>query len=1065
MAQYSKNFYGASYYGRRGTFGGQYTSEEISSGNALTGALTNTLVAVLPSSTYKYNSNVFLYTGATADYTSNSTVYRGINVGSSATITLTGSDISLTYLRKADGGKMRIQTTTTVDGVEVFTHDVTIDTAGTEGPILALFPDLPFGEQQIILSHGTGSTTPFYIENITARTADVTVETRCKTGLEGTWGAWSATTVTGRTLTDVEDCYSIVSSTPTMANNDYYQFRIMLGTSDDTVTPIVKSCKFTRDTSNNYSTTGQYRVRIDLGANVKSIDNLTYTATVPDGTKLYIRTRTNATEPFVATDWSSWSAPYMLNLKRFRLKSYSPLQANNPISEYIITPVINPQDPVNFITLQKWISFISKQYVTDQNTNIRFQVLDKDLNRLTYKDNTYTNVPGGLERYVEFLSTVDGPYEYDTSVLKAIPIRLKIILNRSQGALSSPVVDLVTYRAMAKYKEIKEFSDTGFRAYASPVYGNNTGVIDLTFNDISAVGDGTLTKPANLNFTVPTPIGGTIVISPDYVIDTTSDTFGIYKAGKELNLYWKSSGNTPNKKSSTTDANDILVAYAKAWPESGLERETAKAEDKAHLYKYYQYGRGFIIYPDVNTLTMSNLFSPSIDSSLGNYSYYVANGWVSVDGTQNSNSNITVAWNSNIANNVSNISQNNGSKSGGILYNDSVKISVIAPNSVGEVTWISDEKIFDSVINEDGVYKEKIIAIEGTDIPEIDSDVSITDNPYVADIVYRSVECDGKIVPEERIKVAQLDNDGNPVLDTDGKIIYNYPMVYYGSDSFVEATKYRAAVVRGPSSSSDYVDILPDNRVTDVIGIYFDSQGANPDNPEDSTASFYTEGQDFTVIGNRIDWSIAYENGTLKSGCLAPTAGTSYYVTYKHNVVNKLYISFRCMYKEYETNKALWTSAVTKSYTGSCTPGHDYRSNPLPSKTSEVDWGTIPSNVDIDTLFYVLNDDNIWVSTFFDNNVVVGSLRNRVPSTDWLPTIHNGYYYLGKDEYYLFTEPKEFTPTRSEVETATNVTYVPCKYGNGIFIEEGTTNIILNSGFDKLGNKTVIFQDSLSRVV
>lgn len=1062
MAQYGKNFYGASYYGRRGTFGGQYTSEEINSGNPLTGPLTNTTVVILPTSTYLKDDNAFTYSTTTGTYTYNNNNYAMFNSAITVDVDLICSEFSLFYLKNPDGGVLKLSVQTYIDGVQVNTYDASINTAGEATHSIFTTPQLPFGEQHITISHDTGSTGYLYIYGINARTTNVEVEVRSKTGAAGSFSNWETLAMTRTITSGVLNGFTLTGDTSDYNGRDYYQFRAVLGSSDNTTTPLVKSCKFTAGTSSNYSDSGQFKMRVDLGTDVGTIDRLVYNASVPENTNLRIQTRTASLTPFTNTSWTSWSAPYSTSICRVRLKSYSLSQAANPISEYIITPVIDPQDKVSFVNLINWIEFIAKQYVTDQGTSIRYQVLNENLDRMTYVDNEYVSLGSGIERYIEFTSTDDESGTFNLSRVGDRPIRIKMIITRTQGALSSPVIDYVDYRANARYREYKEFNPNGaFKAYVSPVYGNNTGIIDLTYNDNAIVGDGTLTTPNNLGYIIPTPIGGTGPISPLYYIETDSNTFGIYKAGEELNLYWKSQNGLINKSISTTNINDIIVAQAKAWPENKLSKADAK------LFKHYQYSRGYIIYPNVIITPMTNTFQAPLNMSLGmNYSYYLTNGWARPESISNNNDNINIHWNSNSLSNISNISEANGSFINSKLSNDSIAVSVKTANAKGEVPWVSDEKIFETVVNENGVYKEKVITIQGADIPEINSEVAIGNNPYDVDIVYRSVQCNGKIVPEEHIKTPLKNSDGSIATNEDGSIIYEYPKTYFEEDSFEPLTKYRVSIKRGAATPNDLLDPLPDSRILTVHGIYFDSIGANPEDPSASAASFYQNGYDFEVVGNYIDWSIAYdENGYLKSGCQVPTAGTEYYVTYTYNAIKKLYVSFRCEYNEYETNKELWTSDIIKEYSGSCSPGRDFKSNPLPTKTSITDWGEIPANVDKDTLFYVLGDDNIWVSTFLDNDIVVGTLRDRIPSQNWLPKIHNGYYYIGKDEYYLFTEPKTYTPSREEIETAVNAQYVPGRYGDGIFIEEGTTNIVLNSGFDKIGNNVVIFSDSFIRTV
>lgn len=1037
MAQYGNNFYGASYYGRRGTFGGQYVSEEISTGNALRGGLDNTTLVVLPMSTYDANDSSFSYDAQPETYLYNNENYVDLQQGNVATIKLIGSDFKLAYLKTPIGGIADIIIDTYIDGAQVGHTEGTFDawSAGEEFGIYSS-PQLEFGEQRISISINSESSGDICLSELKMRTADISIEVRSKKDDEA-FTQWEVLDLNSNVVVGTPNCFELTGATSDYNGKNFYQFKVMLGSSDNTTSPLVKSCKFTSGDSSNFSKAGEFKMRVDL-QDVESLSDVTFHGTTPEGTRATIRTRTSGIDPHNNPSWTSWSAPYTDSEKRVRLKSYDLLSNNNPVSEYIITPVLNPQED-DYVTLLSWINFIAEQYVTDQNTKIKYQVLSDDLTRMTYVDN--------IERWIEYVSRENGNVACDIGEAKNSPIRIKIIITRTQGALSSPVVDVINYSANARYEEFKDFNlNSGFKSYVSAVYGDNTGIVDLTFGDAVAVGDGTIAAPENLGFTIPTPIGDNDPILPTYSIQTTNETFGKYRAGEELNLFWKSQSGEINKSVSTLDPSDNIVAQAKAWPENNLSK------GEAELFKHYQYGRGYIIYPNTIETVMTNVFEKPISDDL-EHSYYLDNGWVSSEGTVRKNDNINVKWGSNPNSNITEISEANGSLSGGTLQNDSVIISVPSGNTQGEVPWVSEEKIFETVLNEDGFFEKKVIELSGSDLPEIGSNVAIGANPYKIEIVYRSVECNGKIVPEDRI--GSEDDEGN-----------SYPLLSYGEDSFESVTVERAPVVRKSSLSGKYLDVLPHARITSILGVYKNDIGPIPDNPEDRPASYYNQDSEFQLIGNYIDWSIAYdENGDLINGKEAPSEDEVYYVSYTYDLITKAYADFRCKYKEYETSRELWTSDTVKKYTASCSPGHDYRSDSLPEKIDVESWGEVPSDVDIETLSYTVYDDNLWVNTFLDDNVVVGTLRNRVPSVNWFPKVHNGYYYLGQEEYYLFTEPIEYTPEEKSIEKAVNVKYEPGRYGNGIFLEEGTANLVLNSGFENANSRAIVFSDSFTREV
>lgn len=152
-------------------------------------------------------------------------------------------------------------------------------------------------------------------------------------------------------------------------------------------------------------------------------------------------------------------------------------------------------------------------------------------------------------------------------------------------------------------------------------------------------------------------------------------------------------------------------------------------------------------------------------------------------------------------------------------------------------------------------------------------------------------------------------------------------------------------------------------------------------------------------------------------------------------------ITISSSYKEIIITKQAWTSNKLVKGTGQCSVDKDFVSAALPTKTDKITW--IDLTNDITNLQYTIDDNNQLVITYVDTTVgnqatpistskIVGTLKAKFNNTDnygkyphnrWWPSITSGYYYLNKEEYYLYTEPMK------AVLNGEIITYVD-SYGN-----------------------------------
>jgi hypothetical protein len=301
----------------------------------------------------------------------------------------------------------------------------------------------------------------------------------------------------------------------------------------------------------------------------------------------------------------------------------------------------------------------------------------------------------------------------------------------------------------------------------------------------------------------------------------------------------------------------------------------------------------------------------------------------------------------------------------------------------------------------------------------------VSDEPFNVTIVYNSVKKkDGKILPEDIIISAPL--------------VVDYEVV--------EST---AQIVRGDIANGK--DLIPSPMVTGITSIETED-GMTTYNEYDSTLHI----GDFTLNGNYIDWNV--------TGGQEPAAGTVYNVVYQHKQPKTITVDMSTLYYEEGGVDRIWRSPEVKEFKGMCYPGVDYVAD-LPDFS---EWQGLPDN-SIEDLKYVIEDNDLWVKTWAEQRkgqwVIVGSLQDRVPKDNWFPTVQTGYYYLGQDEYYLFSEPIVIQPTEEEVPTAKNVNFVPGKFENAAQLQEGSQNLIRNSGFDIANTTTTVYKMSFTSTV
>ncbi len=497
-----------------------------------------------------------------------------------------------------------------------------------------------------------------------------------------------------------------------------------------------------------------------------------------------------------------------------------------------------------------------------------------------------------------------------------------------------------------------------------------------------------------LNFTdKPEPEYGLI----DYTIRVHST--------KDIVLYWKSEESSPFRDLTiSTLSDDILCAIS-------------------NEPYYINYGLKRIYYdgqPTTTTERMTNTFMNPyhIFNTTLKYMYKVVNGWADYDGhilDSTSTDRLVLSFTEAIEGRpeLTSESEVNGT------YNSYIEFVYAWPNATDYAEWISKEYVSDEIpVNPNGLYIP--YTYDRQPLPDIDDFAYVDNNCYVIEVIPGSVTRNG-------IHVDQQFHTSLELVYPDNVYINGIPKREY---------IIQDVIIRG----TDITDRLRYPQIEELIGIYNNPQTGYPISK--ANADYHLNADYlFDAASCSIDWS---PDG------IQPEEGAIYYVYYVCRKPLYARIQISCDYTETKTtHNGAWRSATNYQYQASCAPDQDYISNDLTNiipMTREY-WPDLGNATD---LHYIVHDDNPWVSTSVQNNRVVGTLGKYRPATDWYPKIKPGYYYIGKDEFYLYADP--VTIHADNIERAGNVSYE-----DGILIENASTNLLLNSDFS-IQERRLIYQ-------
>lgn len=1094
MAQYKHNFYGTSYYGKTNAYSGVYETDEILTEEPLNNTFTFTIKADLPQAHYDYTKEEIERNHEEwSAHTSNSgNVYiKSSRADTKVFFKGTCDAFTLHYLAGPDGSrdvKIEIKTiqTNNVETKQTFTLNTY---AATFQEKVHRIEGLPFGQQEVLIYLGpTHSTNTYlYFWKLVVDATHITVETRARYGSKGAWTNYAPCTYTkqlvnGRT-------FILTGNSPSYAGKDRIQVRLYLASSDNKLSPIIYEIKTVSGDTNNRTEDGYWIADINMNevargigktfARVKSVD---WNDETPVGTYITYRSQSSSN----GTTWTPRTIPYRKGTYRVRLKEGRQYG-------YVTSTLIDPTARNRYLTNLGWTTWEDISHVPpdDVSTGITYYFLDS-------KDNE--------------MLRIEDPWKAQSHLLEALggrPFKLRIRLFRRFDK-SSPAVDEITFQNRLYFEQDKVVSNTTISA----VDNFNTGekrVFDLstlTYDFPPEIGKHDVTYKLIDETTRPPELGPN-----DVYIYLESEKDQISRSNETSNpndkVWAVARGRNADEEGGALRHYQYGggVSYYDDIRSVEMTSAFTPSLKSNKEYRYYvksgwptQY---HTVRPGETLNTIALLYGTTVEDILSLPQNAYLNEPADIKGTPQSvynedgtikpqyqveipndtlNENVSVYWKSEEGvpakqrTNLTEKSAHNARlRNIASLENDEVAGLVAEAYAKGEVDWVSDEKTYEGVINLNnipkaydrvhrvpdsgvdmehshtvkegetyesiaelyGVYEEDIrwknnaIDKSPTDspapgtvliipakviLPIIPPEVKISESPYEVQIIHNSVRVRGELADNSIINHVQLEIE------------------------YVEDERTRVPVKRG--STPHTADALPNSNIIEVIGVYNSLE-------ESVDAPYYIQGTDYLVVNNYIDWSLT------SAMSQEPPSGSEYYVSYRYRKPVGVRVIIDSDYQVQIGADKLWRSSEIKEFTGICEPDKDFVQE-LPPFTEWPDYNT----KDVYGLEYVIEDNDLWVKTWIEEkngkSYIRGSLLGKQPKDYWAPYIHTGYYYLGKEEYYLFSEEKVESFAESDVPIAKNVSYVQGKYSNAVRLEKASKNFIRNSGFQVSNQKQTI---------
>lgn len=1008
MAQYGLNRYGLSYYGYSGVITGSFESEIVDAGYTIQ---SNTGVEIRAQysdivATYTVSSEIFYdWAGTWINDGSNKQSTASDNI---VKIAITGSDLFLAYSGSANYDIKKYDSTNDT-WTSVKSGTLTSNTSVT-------MTDLgitSFGNYIITI---TTTSSTFVLSSVRCKVAHVDVYLKSATSIQDLETA-QYELLTIKSKTSSSEYVVAAYNADQLKTKRYYRFKLVIMCSDDDYDIYVKQLDIETLDNDKYVEKAEYNATAQIPVDLESFDKIDWDSVEPTGTRIEIRTASVA----VPTATEKLSPIYVKNKKELRLN-------NNETVGYAETPELTLSD----FPYMKSIENVILDYMCDTlnfepNTKnyIKYKILVKQ------NDGTYKELPN------EHFCNIN-----DISININTPFKIKLSFKREgEGIDYTPVLRDISVVCKSLYQESK--------------------TKDFTISSVD--GEKNVCTLNSLGFTIPTSVEK-INLS---VTTNSSDIVGQYIA------YFKDP--TKQKASETTnitiDKNTNIDLFAHSKEKILYAIRNVKA--------YYNTVSNKLEFEEV----FSNSFENETINTQFKYKYKLENGvctfskrsngtwYYTKDGKTYNDRTIKFVQSST---NTTTIAQINDS-----VNNDTIFLEINPKDEITELPWNSDEIFSEDIyINSNGI---KLNVLYKLQLPAIESGVYVDDKnvynpskinnlvwkagPYKFEILKNSIKYfiegnDYIDAPQENIDKIEIKS-----------VVLVEPNIYDGTKikpQYIIIDKITRGLYKNSDGSVSNIDKIsyPFVKSQDFILV----TSSNPTGKDVyNITSTYVKGVDyvFNDTTNEIIWLTNNK----------PANGSQYYAVYGNSAPTYAEIELSCDYYNEYSELDVWMSNKKYTVTGTCTPTQDYTSQdlnslyPLPKNNLDTEyWPDLPENIKLNTVKYIIDDiDNKFIRAYIKNNKLHATLDGLDLSKHWIPKIKPGYYYIGKNEYYLYSSQKTEV-NEGDITKIENCNYArSTKTGSGaLVITNAITNLISNSEMDNIvigTNSTITMTSDLIKTI
>lgn len=1093
MGQYQKHLYGSTLYGKLNVFYGQYITEAFDAQEKFTGKINHTITSVLPFATYKPDTYETTLGGSWTVNASKQAIAD--EVGDVFRFKASGSSFEVFYRTQQGGPQTLHLELQKEDGTIVHQADVNTYSLSAISTKSYKFPMVSYNMYDSYVIVGTiptGATHKFTLDSFKVLTANVDVEVRGSVD-NTTWTAWekvpSTLTQVGTTTT-----WSVSgASAITYSNIRYAQARLTLVTSDELTPPNVQRVVLQSGNSNLRTQNGLWTGTFDM-KKVAAAKSVTFKKTlfikwksvVPENTTMTMRSSSSYTGE--ANTFGAITAPYKQNTSRLRLKQ-------GATAHSVLIGPINPvktadaNDPKKYWSIKGWTEWTDNSFLPKDGSGVNVSyIFSKTGVNVESDENVLQTVKQPM------LAKEDGTGNKFTFNPQPFYLTVKMDIPDGKG---TPVVDLIDLYCEINYKE------------AIPVNTKTASFIDNQMTGRS--------KLQTINQTVFHP-----------PLTTGEGVYNVGTINGSSLLY--------GLEDKTSRPNDVQIFYLTKETDTVNPRVTTSNQEQVYVKVFsrapggnkgvplhYQYNGGSVRYLKPISEEMSSQFTPSLTKDV-KYKYYILNGWTdnkhtvmkgeTLEDIAGIHTTTVAAINAEMTRKKYKIQYD---AKGALLANQTIYIPTTPPNTAVTMLfsggtaytnksshnsridklvdlssdiilvsvptspsnrytdWVSEEKIYNGVINHEDIRGAYIrTQINNSSVASFERNYKVLSNDTWAtiakkfnvdlkDLMVRNEDVvigTGKIViippnillpriaqgvefdTSNPFEVTIVDNsvyktDGAPLdksvipINWSGK---NLPMVA----KYKNSTPVTVDIKRGDLNGRDplqHYNVLSISAVKKKNGMKFV--------PYNETAGT----GDYKLVDDYIDWSPAQD---LSS---EPAKDEVYSVTYIYQEVDSITVQLDTTYIEETGVDLVWRSTDTKVLSGICSPGHDSLVA-LPEMNTFAGYG----EKGLKDYSYIIEDNDLWVETsvssYNGKPHVLGTLKNRNPKENWFPLITPGFYYLKEDEFYMYSETLETPLEVKEIPIAKNISYEATEKDMGIKLQPKRDNLITNSTFNTKSWKT-----------